>query len=197
VAKRAGPVSADSRMLSLVAAASLSETPSPAVILIPGGMGGTFAAARDPEILEWVRTAHRASRWTTSVCSGALILGSAGLLAGRRAATHWLVANRLSRYGATYVPERVVEEGRVVTAQGVSAGIDMGLRLASRIADRPTAEAIQLALEYDPQPPFDTGSLAKAGPQIRRRATSMLGRQFLKEKGSEWVRRLGERFTPA
>ncbi len=190
VAKRPGPVVADSGMLTLVAQSAIGDVPRPEVVLIPGGVSGTFAAACDEQVLQWVRRAHEGSRLTTSVCSGALILGAAGILQGKRATTHWLVRKRLSRYGAAYSSERVVEEGKIVTAQGVSAGIDLGLYLAGRLAGPVTAEAIQLVLEYDPQPPFDSGSLQKASDAVRRRARRMLVRQFLWEKGQDLLRAL-------
>ncbi len=188
VGKRAGPVTTDSGMLGLMAEAPLSEISDPEVVLIPGGGAGTFRAAKDEEILKWIRVAHEGSRFTTSVCSGALILGAAGLLHGRRATTHWYVGERLTSYGASYIAERVVEEGKVITAAGVSAGIDMGLHLAERIAGRRTAEAIQLMLEYDPQPPFDAGSVQKASEGVRRDARRMLMSEFIKEKGRAAVR---------
>jgi transcriptional regulator GlxA family with amidase domain len=117
-------------------------------------------------MLSWVRTAHETSRWTTSVCTGALVLGAAGVLNGLEATTHWLLLEALAELGAVPVRRRVVEQGRVITAAGVSAGIDMALTLAARIAGEPMAQAIQLAIEYDPQPPFDSGSVGKAPPAI-------------------------------
>jgi transcriptional regulator GlxA family with amidase domain len=120
----------------------------------------------DPEVLDWVRSAHRGSTWTTSVCTGALVLGAAGILQGKRATTHWAYLDRLRELGAEPVSERVVEDGKVITAAGVSAGIDMALGLAARIAGEQVAHAIQLGIEYDPQPPFDSGSPAKAHPNV-------------------------------
>lgn len=197
VAKRAGPVPTDTGMLRLHAEAPLAELPHPEVVVVPGGVAGTFAAARDPEILDWVRGAHQSSRWTTSVCSGALVLGAAGLLRGRRATTHWYVADQLPQHGAVHVPKRVVEEDGIITAQGVSAGIDMGLYLAARLADVATAEAIQLVLEYDPRPPFDSGSVEKASPSVQQHARRMLMSQFLREKGERLVKSLVRPFTGA
>jgi transcriptional regulator GlxA family with amidase domain len=120
----------------------------------------------DPEVLDWLREAHRSSTWTTSVCTGGLVLGAAGILDGKRATTHWAYMERLSELGAEPVDERVVEDGKVITAAGVSAGIDMALTLASRVAGDQVAQAIQLGIEYDPDPPFDTGSPAKAPPEL-------------------------------
>jgi transcriptional regulator GlxA family with amidase domain len=117
-------------------------------------------------MLDWLREADRTSTWTTSVCTGSLILAAAGLLRGVRATSHWLAMDALAALGAETTPQRVVFEGKIVTAAGVSAGIDMALALAARIAGREVAEAIQLSIEYDPQPPFDAGSPAKAGPEL-------------------------------
>ena len=140
---------------------------------MPGGHG-TRALMHDERMLEWVRAAHETSRFTTSVCTGSLVLGAAGILDGLEATTHWAVLDTLGRLGAIPVTRRVVEQGKVITAAGVSSGIDMALTLAARIAGEDVARAIQLAIEYDPEPPFDSGSIAKAGPQIvelaRRRA---------------------------
>jgi transcriptional regulator GlxA family with amidase domain len=195
VAIEPGPVRTDTRMLTLVADEELSRVPHPDLLLIPGGVAGTFAAMKRAAHLEWIRTAHETTRWTTSVCSGALILGAAGLLHDRRASTHWLVADRLSSYGATYTPERIVEDGKIITAAGVSAGIDMGLYLIGRIAGREMAEAIQLLIEYDPEPPFDTGSVSKASDAVRRQAELLLKREYLWGMGHRMIDRLGRPFS--
>jgi transcriptional regulator GlxA family with amidase domain len=120
----------------------------------------------DEGILRWLREVHGQSTWTTSVCTGSLVLGAAGILDGKRATSHWAYLDRLRDLGAEPVAERVVEDGKVVTAAGVSAGIDMALTLAGRIAGDQVAQAIQLGIEYDPEPPFDTGSPAKAPKEI-------------------------------
>ncbi len=164
VAKARGPQRTDAG-LALLADRTLDEVPEPDILVIPGGFGSR-TAQRDPEILDWVRAAHGASTWTTSVCTGSLILGAAGILKGLRATTHWNALALLAEFGATPVTERVVRQGKVITAAGVSAGIDMGLELAREIAGDVVAQAIQLALEYDPAPPFDCGSLAKASPEV-------------------------------
>ena len=121
---------------------------------------------QDGAVHEWLRAADQTSTWTTSVCTGSLILAAAGLLAGRRATSHWLALDQLGRLGATPVSERVVSDGKYVTAAGVSSGIDMGLALAGRIAGDETAQAIQLVIEYDPQPPYDAGSPDRAPAEI-------------------------------
>ncbi len=161
VAAQAGAVRTDNGMLSLVADRSIGEIGQPDIVLVPGGPGEVDARAGGP-VLEWLRAVHERSTWTTSVCTGSLILAAAGLLEGRRATTHWLALERLAELGAVAVPERIVFDGKLVTAAGVSAGIDMALTLAARIAGDGVAQAIQLGIEYDPQPPFDAGSPEKA-----------------------------------
>lgn len=135
------------------------------VVLVPGGEGFE-AAARDEQLLEWLRAIDADSTWTTSVCTGSLVLGAAGLLQGRRATTHWLYVDRLAELGAAWDAARVVTDGKYMTAAGVSAGIDMALTLVVHLAGDVVAQAIQLSLEYDPQPPFDSGSTTTAPPEI-------------------------------
>ena len=165
VAAEAGPVRTDNGMLTLLAEHSLDEVIRPDVVLVPGGPG-EVAARAGRSALEWLQAVDRTSTWTTSVCTGSLILAAAGLLDGRRATTHWLAFDELRRLGAEPVSERVVFDGKIVTAAGVSAGIDMALALAAEIAGAQVAQAIQLRIEYDPQPPFDAGSPEKAPPEI-------------------------------
>jgi transcriptional regulator GlxA family with amidase domain len=121
---------------------------------------------KDPSVIQWIRTAHETSLFTTAVCTGTLVLGAAGLLKGLKATTHWNYRERLTEFGADAVSERVVREGKIVTAAGVSAGIDMALRLVQWMAGDNAAQAIQLGIEYDPAPPFNSGSPEKAPPQI-------------------------------
>ena len=165
VGKQQGPKRTDTGGLGLEADLAISELPRAEVVLIPGG-AGSRPLMQDPEVLDWVRAVHGESTWTTSVCTGALVLGAAGILDGKRATTHWAFMDRLAQLGAKPVAERVVEDGKVVTAAGVSAGIDMALTLAGRLAGDQVAQAIQLGIEYDPQPPFDTGSPTKASPEL-------------------------------
>jgi putative intracellular protease/amidase len=165
VAGEAGPVRTDNGMLTLIAERSLQEVSAPEIVLVPGGPG-EVAARAGGAVLEWLRAAHETSTWTTSVCTGSLILASAGLLDGKRATSHWLALDTLGDLGAEAVAERVVFDGKIVTAAGVSAGIDMALALAAKIAGEQVAQAIQLGIEYDPQPPFDAGSPEKAPAQI-------------------------------
>jgi putative intracellular protease/amidase len=164
VATERGPRRTDTGSLGLHADLALDELPDPDLLLVPGG-AGSDALMDDPEVLDWVRAADGGSTWTTSVCTGSLVLGAAGILRGRRATTHWAHLDRLRDAGAEPVAERVVEDGKLVTAAGVSAGIDMALTLAARIAGQHVAEAIQLGIEYDPQPPFNSGSPASASPE--------------------------------
>ena len=162
------------RRLVLTADAALDEVPAPDIIVIPGS--GKVPFLEDPAAVEWVRRAHETSKWTTSVCTGSMLLGAAGILQGKRATSHWAVRDSLRNFGAEPVPERVVIEGKVITAGGVSAGIDMALTLAAREAGEDEARALQLVIEYDPQPPYDSGSLEKAEPETKQRATEVLTR---------------------
>jgi putative intracellular protease/amidase len=165
VAAEPGPKTTETKMLTLIADESLHDVPQPDVIVVPGGIG-TRALVADEQLIGWVRRAHETSTWTTSVCTGALILAAAGLLDGLNATTHWAARDTLADLGAVPVPERVVRQGKIITAAGVSAGIDMALFLAAQIAGDQVAQAIQLGIEYDPQPPFDCGSLEKAPAEI-------------------------------
>ncbi|HTP23863.1 MAG TPA: DJ-1/PfpI family protein [Solirubrobacteraceae bacterium] len=160
-----GPKRTENGMLAVTADGALNDLRAPEVIVMPGGYG-TRALMHDERMLAWVRAAHETSEWTTSVCTGALVLGAAGILDGLEATTHWALMDTLGRLGAIPVDRRVVEQGKVITAAGVSSGIDMALTLAARVAGEDMARAIQLAIEYDPEPPFDSGSVAKAPPEI-------------------------------
>lgn len=160
-----GPKRTENGALALTADAALTDVPDPEVIVVPGGLG-TRRLMTDETMLSWLRSADATSTWTTSVCTGSLLLAAAGLLDGLRATTHWLELETLRQFGAEPVSERVVVQGKVITAAGVSSGIDMALTLAAAIAGDEIAQAIQLGIEYDPQPPFDSGSVAKAPPEI-------------------------------
>ncbi|WP_019545275.1 DJ-1/PfpI family protein [Streptomyces sulphureus] len=156
-----GEVSDGAGAVRLVVQAAFAEVERADVLLVPGGPGAR-RRTEEPELLDWLRRLHTSTDWTASVCTGALLLAAAGVLDGLRATTHWSAAALLESFGATYAPERVVTEGRILTGAGVSAGIDLALTLAERVAGRTAAEAYQLALEYDPQPPFTAGSLDTA-----------------------------------
>ena len=165
VATEPGVKRTDTGALGLSADASLEEVPTPDVLLVPGGQGNR-PLLRDDRVLDWLRRAHEASTWTTSVCTGSLVLGAAGILEGKRATTHWAYLGELGELGAIATSERVVEDGKVMTAAGVSSGIDMALTLAARLVGEDFAKAVQLGIEYDPQPPFDSGAPHKAPPEL-------------------------------
>lgn len=161
VAERTGPVRSDTGNLALLADRTLSEVPHPDIVIVPGGPGQS-PQMENGTLLDWLRAADATSTWTTSVCTGSLLLAAAGLLKGRRATSHWLALDLLKPFGAEPTEERVVFDGKYVTAAGVSSGIDMGLTLLGRIAGDEHAQAVQLMTEYDPQPPYDAGSPRKA-----------------------------------
>ncbi|MFG2562297.1 DJ-1/PfpI family protein [Streptomyces sp. NPDC048496] len=161
VAERTGPVRNDSGSLALVADRPLADVPAPDVVIVPGGPGQS-AQMENETLLGWLRAADATSTWTTSVCTGSLLLAAAGLLEGRRATSHWLALDFIKTFGVEPTGERVVIDGKYVTAAGVSSGIDMGLTLLGRIAGDEHAQAVQLLTEYDPQPPYDAGSPEKA-----------------------------------
>lgn len=165
-----GPVRSDNGMLGIEVDGLFEDHARPDVIVFPGGQG-TRALMEDERVLGWLRTAHSTTRFTTSVCTGSLVLAAAGLLDGLTATTHWGALDVLARYGATPTGTRVVEhlERRIITAAGVSSGIDMALRLVEILYDRIAAEASQLMIEYDPQPPFDAGSTDKVGADVMDR----------------------------
>ncbi|MGW4731060.1 DJ-1/PfpI family protein [Streptomyces shenzhenensis] len=167
VSHQRGEVRTENGFLGMTADKSFDEVQSPDVVIVPGGVGA-LDYLEDEALLNWLRKVHSSSRFTTSVCSGALILAAAGLLPGMEATTYWAFLDKLTALGAVATEARLVEhlDQRIVTAAGVSAGIDMALRLAEILTDRKTAEAMQLIMEYDPQPPFDAGSVAKAGPEV-------------------------------
>ena len=165
VAKEAGPKRTDTGRLALTADAELSELTDPDILLVPGGEGNR-PLLDDEEVLDWIRRAHETSKWTTSVCTGSLVLAAAGVLEGLEATSHWAYVDRLAEGGATPVKRRVVADGKVMTAAGVSAGIDMALTLVAREMGDDVAKAIQLGIEYDPDPPFDAGSPEKAPDRL-------------------------------
>ncbi|WP_411131966.1 DJ-1/PfpI family protein [Streptomyces sp. 030-HV] len=161
VAEQASPVRTDTGNLALTADRTLADVPAPDIVVVPGGPGQT-PQMENAALLDWLRAADATSSWTTSVCTGSLLLAAAGLLKGRCATSHWLALDVLGRFGAEPTGERVVTDGKYVTAAGVSSGIDMGLTLLGRIAGDDHARAVQLLTEYDPQPPYDAGSPEKA-----------------------------------
>jgi transcriptional regulator GlxA family with amidase domain len=168
-----GEVRTDTGILGLTVDATFAEVPSPDVIVVPGGPGSR-KEAEGGALVDWIRAAHPGTTMTTSVCTGSLLLGAAGLLRGLDAATHWSATELLAAFGAVPVRQRVVEhpEQRIITAAGVSAGIDMGLRLIARLVDETAAQAAQVFVEYDPEPPFDAGHPDKVGPDVLTRIAS-------------------------
>ena len=173
-AAAAGEIRTDNKFLALVADQALDDVRSADVLVVPGGFA-TRALERDEALLEWIRAIDATTTWTTSVCTGSMLLAAAGLLAGKEATTHWASLERLREYGAIPTGRRVVEQGKLVTAAGVSAGIDMALTLAARIAGEEYAQGIQLGIEYDPQPPFDSGSVAKAPAPVVEFLSALYG----------------------
>ena len=169
-----GQVRTDSGALGLSADYSLDEVTDPDVVLVPGGEGNR-PLMEDEAVLSWLRSIDEGTKWTTSVCTGSLVLGAAGLLEGKRATSHWLFLEQLREFGADPVGGRYVEDGKVVTAAGVSAGIDMALHLVGREVGPEIAQAVQLRIEYDPQPPFDAGSPEKAPVPIVEAVTAVAG----------------------
>lgn len=174
-----GPVVADSGVLVVGATHSFDETPAPDVVLVPGGFS-TMEHARDERVLDWLRRIHETTTWTASVCSGSVLLAAAGLLEGKRATSHWAAVQSLRAFGVTPVAdERIVRsDERLVTCAGVSAGIDLGLWLAGEIGGEAKAKAIQLSMEYDPQPPFDSGHMSKASAATKAAATALMAREL-------------------
>ncbi|MCB0979884.1 MAG: DJ-1/PfpI family protein [Ilumatobacteraceae bacterium] len=179
VAEQAGPVG-NGGSFTMMATRSIDEIDALDVLLVPGGLAAITMAEEGGPLVDWIRAIHRTTTWTTSVCTGSLLLGAAGVLEGVRATTHWYCMDDLVRYGAIPTQERVVEHGKVMTAAGVSAGIDMGLRLLERLSTTEYAQAAQLDMEYDPAPPFQSGhprcAPAHVTATVRAMYDSMLGR---------------------
>ncbi len=172
VGHRKGEIRTDNGFLGLMVDCTFGEVTAPDIVLIPGGIG-TRALVHDGVILDWIRGAHETSQFTTSVCTGSLLLAAAGLLKGRKATTHFSARQLLLKYGAIPSEERVVQEGKIITAAGVSSGIDMALHLAEQLTDVTTAQALQLMIEYDPQPPHDAGALHKADASVLLRVQEL------------------------
>jgi transcriptional regulator GlxA family with amidase domain len=173
VAERAGPVTDHTGRLAVAATHAFADVTAPEVIVVPGGT--VEPSGSDDPTVQWIRAVHPTTTWTTSVCTGSLFLAAAGVLDGVDATGHWAAMDRLAALGACPTGERVVERGKVITAAGVSAGIDMGLTLVGRMFGDDMARAIQLAIEYDPQPPFDAGAPHKVEPELRELVRATLG----------------------
>lgn len=172
----AGKIHTDSQLV-LIAEHSILDIQKADILVVPGA-GNATTLRNYPEVLDQLRSIHAATTWTVSICTGSLILGAAGILAGLRATTHWAVFDRLEIWNAKPTKARVVEDGKVITAAGVSAGIDMALLLTAKIAGEQVAKAIQLGIEYDPDPPFDSGSPEKADPAIREALRARMVARF-------------------
>lgn len=171
VSNEVGPVMTDAGVLVLGATHTFAETPSPDLVLVPGSEAATTTAMADEELIAWLRNVYETSQWTTSVCSGALVLAAAGILNGHPATTHWMAQPYLSAFGAESRPDdRIVRSGKIATAAGVSAGIDLALWLAGEICGEERAQIIQLLIEYDPRPPFDAGHPSKAPSEVMKKA---------------------------
>jgi transcriptional regulator GlxA family with amidase domain len=182
VAKERGLVRMDSQVLSLNAEHALRDINAADILVLPGGLT-TPAQMQDKELLAWVRRLHEQSKWTTSVCTGSLILAAAGLLKGLEATSHWAALPTLKTFGATPSQQRVVRQGKIITAAGVSAGIDMALKLVALESGEEQAKMIQLVIEYDPQPPFDSGSVRKAPPATVEKGKAYLAESIQKATG--------------
>lgn len=176
-----GPVRAAGHGLGLTVDNALDAVSAADILVVPGGPG-VRPLTRDPAVLDWVRRIHATTTWTASVCTGALLLGAAGLLDGIEATTHWAAADALAGFGASYTERRVVPQGKIVTAAGVSSGIDMALWLLGRIVGDEAAQAAQLAIEYDPQPPYDAGAPSKAPAAVMARARAAIAAAVAREQ---------------
>ncbi len=186
VAAEKGVVRTDSGALGLSADYSLDEVSKADIVLVPGGEGNRPLMS-DEKVLSWLRRIDEGTKWTTSVCTGSLVLAAAGLLEGKPATSHWLCLEQLREFGVDPVGGRIVEDGKTITAAGVSAGIDMALHLVGREVGPEVAQAVQLGIEYDPQPPFEAGSPEKAPAQIVELVRSVAG------SSEEWIGAASER----
>jgi len=173
-AERTGRLTDEPGLLALDISHTFADAPAPDVLLVPGGINTRLMVDGGHAVVDWVREAHATTTYTTSVCTGALILGAAGLLDGVPATTHWLAYDHLRAFGAEPMEQRVVIDGKIATAAGVSAGIDLALALVGRLAGDEVAQAIQLGIEYDPQPPYDAGAPSKAPAEIRELVTAVM-----------------------
>ncbi|MFL5884550.1 MAG: DJ-1/PfpI family protein [Thermoleophilaceae bacterium] len=176
IAEQPGPIRNESDTMSIIAELSLDEVTSPDVVIVPGGFGTRALLEHEP-LLSWLRAVHETATWTTSVCTGSLLLAAAGLLDGAPATTHWLARDMLASLGARPVRDRVVQHGKIMTAAGVSSGIDMALRLVQLMHGNEVAQAVQLGIEYDPEPPLDAGSPEKAPAPIVEMVTAAFAAQ--------------------
>jgi putative intracellular protease/amidase len=180
VAKEKGVIVTDTHFLKLVAEYNISEINKADILVIPGSMISFIKESKDKALLSWIAKINLTSTWTTSVCSGSIILAATGLLKNKKATSHWGTIHLLKKYGAIPTSERYVQEDKIITAQGVSAGIDMSLYLASQIVGEEKAKALQLLIEYDPKPPFNSGNIKEADS-----ATIELSKKMLREEAKK------------
>ena len=185
-AARRGRLDDEDRKLHFDIEHTFDEITHPDVLLVPGGCTNARLAQDYAPVIEWIRAANEHTTYTTSVCSGSLLLGAAGLLDGLQAATHWRCYEQLRGYGAEPTAQRVVFQGKIATGAGVSAGIDLALAVVARLQGPEMAQALQLIIEYDPQPPFDTGAPAKAPPDIQELAWDVIGRTDGEARRALW-----------
>lgn len=178
VSHKPGAILSDSGILTLGATHSFQDTPSPDVVVVPGSATNTSKAMTDEALTGWLKRTHAETQWTVSVCSGALILAAAGILRGHSATTHWMAQDYLAAFGTNVQRnERIVQSGKIVTAAGVSAGLDLGLWLVGEMCGSERAETVQLVIEYDPQPPFNAGHPSKASKQVLELAQAEMLKQ--------------------
>lgn len=181
VAREKGLIVSDTHFLKLIADYDISEIQSADILIIPGSVIGFIRESKDAAVLNWIQKIHQTTNWTTSVCSGSVILAAAGILSGKKATSHWGAIHMLKDFGITPSSERYIQEGKIITAQGVSAGIDMALFLVSQIVGVEKAKAYQLFIEYDPNPPFDAGTITKADTDTINLAKTMLSKEAKKD----------------
>jgi cyclohexyl-isocyanide hydratase len=173
IAKSKAPVVSDTGLV-ITPDASFDDAPLDLDILcVPGGAAGTLAAMQDEATLRFLKSRGARAKYVTSVCTGSLLLGAAGLLDGYRATSHWSATSLLSAFGATHAPGRFVRDRNRITAAGVTAGLDFGLALVAELRDRTYAECVQLIAQYAPEPPFDSGELERAPAEVRKMMEDM------------------------
>ncbi|MBL4578353.1 MAG: DJ-1/PfpI family protein [Flavobacteriales bacterium] len=183
VAEKKGEIKADSNFIHINAKYDIHEIENADILLIPGSTIAFVREMKNKKVLKWIRKIDQTTKWTTSVCSGSLILAAAGLLKGKEATSHWKPMNLLKDFGAIPKNERVVKQGKFITAAGVSAGIDMALYLSDKIVGETETKAIQLVIEYDPNPIYDSGSFSKATDEVVKMAELKLAKGAKKEVG--------------
>lgn len=183
VAEKIGEIKADSGFIDIHVKHSIDDSKEADILIIPGSTIGFMQEMKNENVLNWIREVDKTTKWTTSVCTGSLLLASAGLLNGLKATSHWKAINLLSNFGALATKERVIEQGKYITSSGVSAGIDMALQLSNKLVGEDQTKAIQLAIEYDPQPIFNAGNFSNAEEKVRNIAEKKLSKGAKKELG--------------